>query len=99
LIIDVKLLNSKIYFRTINIVEEISDLVQKQFEGEGTSHDWYHIDRVRIVALHLAKFEGADCEIVELAALLHDIADHKFHGHDLTAGPTKAKQIILEKGG
>ncbi|MEM9052670.1 MAG: HD domain-containing protein [Bacteroidota bacterium] len=81
------------------MVQEISDLVHKQFEGEGTGHDWYHINRVRKVALHLAKLEGADSEVVELAALLHDIADHKFHGHDLTAGPARAREIILEKSG
>ena len=97
--IDIELLKPKIYFRPMSLVSEIFDLVQKQFESEGTGHDWYHIDRVRKVALHLAKLEGGDSEVVELAALLHDIADHKFHGHDLAVGPAKAREIILEKGG
>ncbi|MCZ4407546.1 HD domain-containing protein [Cryomorphaceae bacterium 1068] len=83
----------------MSLVESIVELVKATFEGEGTGHDWYHIDRVRKVALKLAQSEGADMEVVELAALLHDIADHKFHDNDLTAGPAKAKSIILEYGG
>ena len=73
--------------------------MRKSFFGEGTGHDWHHIDRVRKVALRLAEAEGANKEVVELAALLHDIADHKFHDHDLTVGPAKAKEVILEHGG
>jgi len=80
----------------INLIES---KVRSTFQNEGTGHDWYHIHRVRKVALHLAEKEGADTEVVELAALLHDIADHKFHDHDLTAGPAKAKELILENGG
>ena len=80
----------------INLVEI---KVRETFEKEGTGHDWHHIDRVRKVALRLAEAEGANKEVVELAALLHDIADHKFHGHDLTVGPAKAKEVILENGG
>lgn len=83
----------------MSLIESIGKLVKSTFEGEGTGHDWYHIDRVRKVALKLAKSEGADPEVVELAALLHDIADHKFHGHDLAVGPARAKALILEKGG
>jgi uncharacterized protein len=81
------------------LLKRVELLVRSSFEGEGTGHDWYHIDRVRKVALNLAESEGADAEVVELSALLHDIADHKFHNHDLSAGPTKAKAIILEFGG
>jgi uncharacterized protein len=83
----------------MTLIESIVELVKNTFEREGTGHDWYHIDRVRKVALQLAEKEGANLEIVELAALLHDIADHKFHDHDLTAGPTKARELILDHGG
>ncbi|HKK38093.1 MAG TPA: HD domain-containing protein, partial [Cryomorphaceae bacterium] len=81
------------------VLVSVEERVKEAFKSEGTGHDWYHIDRVRKVALHLAEIEGADREVVELAALLHDIADHKFHNHDLSAGPAKAKAIILEYGG
>ena len=83
----------------MSILNRIEELVKTSFLGEGTGHDWHHIDRVRNVALKLAESEGADAEVVELAALLHDIADHKFHDHDLFAGPAKAKAIILEYSG
>lgn len=83
----------------MSLIQKIEQIVKAAFRGEGTGHDWYHINRVRKVALKLAEKEGANVETVELAALLHDIADHKFHDHDLTAGPVKAKELILENGG
>jgi uncharacterized protein len=83
----------------MQLVERITEIVKKSFEGEGTGHDWYHIDRVRKVALKLAELEGADMEVVGLAALLHDIADHKFHDNDLSVGPAKARELIIEYGG
>jgi len=83
----------------MTLIERIGEMVKNAFEGEGTGHDWFHIDRVRKVALKLAESEGANMEVVELAALLHDIADHKFHDNDLSAGPAKARELILEYGG
>lgn len=68
--------------------------VRGRMEGEGTGHDWWHVDRVRRVALRLAEEEGADPFVVELAALLHDVADHKFHGGDETAGPRAAREWL-----
>jgi len=78
------------------ILKVIADEVKKQFLGEGTGHDWWHIDRVRKIALEIAKQETADLFVVELAALLHDIADHKFHGGDLTKGGKVARRILTE---
>jgi len=72
--------------------------VRQAMSGEGTGHDWWHIHRVRQTALRLAREEGADAYVVELAALLHDIADHKFHGGDETAGP-RAARAWLEGAG
>lgn len=70
--------------------------VKAVLEGEGSGHDWWHIHRVRNNALLIAKEEGADVDITELAALLHDIADHKFHDGDLTVGPARAKALLLK---
>jgi uncharacterized protein len=64
--------------------------VKNKFKNEATGHDWYHIERVYNVALHIAKQEKADVFIVQLGALLHDIADHKFHGGDETIGTKTA---------
>jgi uncharacterized protein len=68
--------------------------VRERMSGEGTGHDWWHVHRVRRMALRLAGEEGADVYVVELAALLHDVADHKFHGGDATAGPRAAREWL-----
>ena len=68
--------------------------VRKQLEGDGTGHDWWHIHRVRNTALAIAKKEKVDLFVVELAALLHDIADHKFHDGDVEIGPRVAGEWL-----
>ena len=83
----------------MTLIQNIEAEVKAQFEGEGTGHDWFHIDRVRKNALTLAAREGADLEVVNIGALLHDIADHKFHNNDLSVGPDTARKMILEFGG
>lgn len=72
--------------------------VQKLFAGDSSGHDWWHVDRVRKVALQIAREERADLVTVELAALLHDVADWKFAGGDHEAGPKQAKAWLLEQG-
>jgi uncharacterized protein len=73
-----------------DIVLKTEQHVREKLEGEGSGHDWWHIHRVRNTALTLAKEEKTDVFVVELAALLHDIADHKFHDGDETIGPRVA---------
>ncbi len=65
--------------------------VRQTLAGDSSGHDWWHIDRVRRNACRIAQTEGADVFVTELAALLHDIADWKFHGGDDTAGPRAAR--------
>ena len=67
------------------------------FARESSGHDYYHTYRVYCLAKKIAVIEKADTHIVELAALLHDIADWKFHDGDLTAGPKKAREILTEE--
>ncbi|MFH0866608.1 MAG: HD domain-containing protein, partial [Bacteroidota bacterium] len=62
-------------------------------KAEG-GHDWQHVQRVRKMALHIAKEEKAELFIIELAALLHDIAEAKFNDGDETAGPRKAREFL-----
>lgn len=69
------------------------------FAGEGSGHDWAHIRRVWLMARRLADAEpGADTLVTELAALLHDIADWKFHDGDYEAGPRAARTWLLSQG-
>lgn len=68
--------------------------IRARLKDDASGHDWWHIDRVRRNAVFLAKEEGADVELCELAALLHDIADWKFHGGDEKAGPNAAREWL-----
>lgn len=65
---------------------------------EGTGHDWLHVERVWRNARAIGRAEKAELFVVELAALLHDIADWKFHGGDLAAGPREARRWLLKAG-
>jgi uncharacterized protein len=62
-------------------------------EAEG-GHDWWHIYRVRATAVKIAEGERVDRFVVELAALLHDIADPKFHNGDEEIGPRVAYEFL-----
>lgn len=59
------------------ILKKTEDFVKSVLEGDSSGHDWWHIHRVRKLALMIAKSEGADLFMVELAALLHDVDDWK----------------------
>ena len=68
--------------------------VKKELQGAEGGHDWWHIERVWRNAKLISRSEHVDIFIVELAALLHDIADTKFHNGDENIGPEKAKQFL-----
>ena len=80
------------------IIEQTRQHVETLLAGDGSGHDWWHIHRVWNVAATLAEAEGADRPVVELAALLHDIADWKFHNGDDTIGPKKAREWLEKLG-
>jgi uncharacterized protein len=82
-----------------DIIHNITARVETAMTGEGTGHDWRHVQRVVKLAQWIAAREKADFYIVTLAALLHDIADHKFHNGDREIGPRIARDIILSEGG
>ncbi len=72
------------------------DFVRKILGNDESGHDWWHILRVRNLALSIGKMEGADLFIVEMAALLHDVDDWK-----LRVGLTRkhrAKEWLLDNG-
>lgn len=78
----------------MNYIDHTIHYVKKELEGAEAGHDWFHIERVYRNALHLLKTEKADEQIVILAALLHDIADSKFHNGDEAIGPKKAYDFM-----
>jgi len=90
---------TKILNRVMNqnkIIKKTIEYVKTILHGESSGHDWWHVYRVWKMAIHIAKKEKeVDIFVVELAALLHDIADHKFYGGDLTVGPKKAHEWLL----
>ena len=73
-----------------DVLKKTADHVRQLLATDSSGHDWWHIQRVWNNALHLAEREGADLFVVQLAALLHDIADWKFHQGDETLGPQRA---------
>ena len=77
-------------------IERTAQFVQNQLEGEGSGHDWWHILRVWNMSKRLASETTGPVStlVIELAALLHDIADHKFHDGDLTVGPKVASEWL-----
>jgi len=81
-----------------DIILKIADDVRERMEGAEGGHDWWHVFRVWQVAKTIAKGESADLLIVELAALLHDIADPKFFGGDEEIGPRIASEILDSYG-
>ncbi len=75
-------------------VSKIAEEVKTKMVGEGSGHDWWHVYRVWKMAQRIGRVEKADLVIVELAALLHDIADWKFYGGDDTVGPRVAAEML-----
>jgi len=76
-------------------VEKTAAHVKKKFSGEASGHDWWHMYRVWQLSKYIARKEGgANTHIVELAALLHDIADFKFHDGDIEAGPRETRKWL-----
>lgn len=76
------------------IIEKTAEYARKTLEGEGSGHDWWHVYRVWKSAVQIGTLEKANLLIVQLAALLHDIADYKFHGGDETIGPRKSREWL-----
>lgn len=76
------------------VKQKTIDFVKETLAGAEGGHDWWHIFRVWKLSMHLAKTEIVDLFIVELGALLHDIADSKFHNGDEEAGPRRARAFL-----
>lgn len=79
------------------VIENTINFVKKQLENAESGHNWFHMERVYNNALLIAKEEFCNLEVVQLAALLHDIADSKFHDGDETVGPKVARAFLTSE--
>jgi uncharacterized protein len=72
--------------------------VKEELQNSEKGHDWWHIERVWRTSRLIAETEPTDRFVVELAALLHDVADSKFHAGDEEIGPQKAEVFLQSQG-
>ncbi|MFD2742888.1 MULTISPECIES: HD domain-containing protein [Sphingobacterium] len=82
----------------MDIIERTVAFVQHTLSGAESGHDWWHILRVWNNTKLILQTEQADPLICELAALLHDIADSKFHNGDESIGPRIAGEFLRKEG-
>jgi uncharacterized protein len=75
-------------------IQQTIEFVKNELQNAEAGHDWWHIERVYKSAKAIAIEEIVDLEIVEFAALLHDIADAKFNDGDEEIGPQKAGEFL-----
>ena len=78
----------------LDIISKTITFVKQQLADAEGGHDWFHIERVYKNSLLIAQSENCDETVVKLGALLHDIADSKFHNGDETIGPKVAKDFL-----
>ena len=80
------------------VINRVIKFVKKELQNSEGGHDWFHIERVYKNALLISKTEKVDLFVVSLGALLHDIADAKFHYGDETIGPKIARDFLISEG-
>lgn len=80
------------------IIQNTVTFVKETLAGAEGGHDWFHIERVWKNAKLIGQTEDVDMFVVELGALLHDIADPKFHNGDEEVGPKVARTFLQEQG-
>lgn len=80
------------------LIARTAEHVRQLMSGEGTGHDWWHVHRVWQMAMRICGDEHADPIVVQLGALLHDVADWKFHDGDQDAGPARAREWLTVAG-
>jgi uncharacterized protein len=80
------------------IIEQTIDFVKHELRSAEGGHDWFHIERVWKNAREIGGAENVNMLVVELAALLHDIADSKFHDGNEDLGPERARNFLASAG-
>lgn len=81
-----------------SIINQTIVFVKQQLSDDSTGHDWWHVQRVWQTAMSLTEQEGGDLFVVQLGALLHDIADWKFQQGDDRKGETVARHWLISIG-
>ena len=79
------------------LVETTKNFVKEQLKYAEGGHDWFHTERVFKTAKKISEKEEVDSLVVQLAALLHDIADPKFHNGDEEIGPKTAQEFLTSQ--
>ncbi|WP_319589301.1 HD domain-containing protein [uncultured Draconibacterium sp.] len=80
------------------LVLATESFIRQHFAADSSGHDWWHIHRVRNMAVHLGKKEGGDLFLIEMAALLHDLDDWKLgNGENTSKTKSWLKQISINK--
>lgn len=85
------------FFVSEKIIQNTISFVKNELRDAEGGHDWFHIERVYKNALLISEDEKVDKTIVSLGALLHDIADSKFHNGNETVGPLIARKFLLSE--
>lgn len=75
-------------------LQKTEAMVKEKLSADSSGHDWWHIFRVRKLAITIGKAEGADLFIVEMSALLHDVCDWKFNQGNEKAGLVIVKRFL-----
>jgi uncharacterized protein len=83
---------------TPSLIAAVAADVRRRMEGEGSGHDWWHIERVWRMGKRLAEAEGANSLVVELACLCHDLADWKFADGDEQASGRATRDLLADHG-
>ena len=79
----------------MKIIHHTILFVKEKLQNAEGGHDWFHVERVYNNALLIAEEETCDLQVVKLAALLHDVADSKFHNGDETLGAKMAREFLV----
>ncbi|OWK73607.1 phosphohydrolase [Flavobacteriaceae bacterium JJC] len=80
-----------------NLIQNTVDFVKEKLHGAEAGHDWFHIERVWKLSKKIAEAENCNLEVVELSALLHDIADPKFHNGDETLALKISREFLEDQ--
>lgn len=76
------------------LIKSTITFVKDELKNAEGGHDWFHIERVYNTSKRIGKRENANMLVIELGALLHDIADSKFYNGNESLGPKKARDFL-----